>query len=233
MGYASGTSPSCHLAELHRDVASVPQELGDCRRLRREVIGIARHQDEREGGANGDAAGDERGAPRGAARLAVVVGEAHPFCRQAIEVRRGGTAHGAAAVAAEIAPADVVGHDHHDVRSLAVADSRRRRLRRGVGASSPRCRASERVSLMARFSLHHNARLQRPHWPRSISTDGAPFGDGTRVPAILSRSARRSSGCSWSRSETRATVTGRGRTVDLASRRGATAQAIASGGFLC
>ncbi len=59
-------------------------------------------------------AGQKRGAPGGAALLAVVVQEAEPFVRDAIDVRRL-VAHQAVAVAAQVGDADVVAEDDENV----------------------------------------------------------------------------------------------------------------------
>ena len=54
------------LADLDGGVALLPQELGDRRGFRGEVVGITRQQHQRERGADRDAAGDERGTAGGA-----------------------------------------------------------------------------------------------------------------------------------------------------------------------
>src|SRR6476661_6799555 len=96
-------------AKLHRRVVRLLQILGDGRGLLGEAVRIAGGEHGGERGADWNAAGDEGGAPCRAARLAIIIDEAHTFGSKTIEVRRGRAAHGAAAIAAEIAPADVVG----------------------------------------------------------------------------------------------------------------------------
>ena len=59
--------------------------------------------------------GDEGGASGGAALFAVPVGEHRAFFGDAVDVRRA-VAHHAVIVGAHVEPADVVGHDHQDVR---------------------------------------------------------------------------------------------------------------------
>ena len=113
------------LAELPGGVAHRLQRGGDRRRLRRHADRRARLADRREAGADRQLAGDEVGAARGAARFGVVVGEAHAFGREPVEVRRAHR-HDALVVGADVRPADVVAHDHDDVGLLARRLSKRR-----------------------------------------------------------------------------------------------------------
>ena len=107
-------------AKLHRGVVRLLQKLGDGRCLFGETVGVAWCQHGGKRRADRDAAGDEGGAAGGAARLAIIIDEAHAFGGETIEVRCRRAAHNAAAIAAEIAPADVVGHDDHDIGGLSV-----------------------------------------------------------------------------------------------------------------
>ena len=59
--------------------------------------------------------GDEGRAPRGAALLAIPVGKQRAFLGDPVDVGRA-VAHHAQIVGAHIEPADVVGHDHENVR---------------------------------------------------------------------------------------------------------------------
>ena len=65
-------------------------------------------------GADRQLAGDEVGAAGGAARLGVVVGEAHAFRGEPVEVRRLAR-HDTLVVGADVEPADIVAHDDKDV----------------------------------------------------------------------------------------------------------------------
>jgi hypothetical protein len=103
------------LAELSGRVAMILQQLRD-----RGIFGLkagrrSGHADFREPGAEARLSGDERRAARGATLLAVRVGEAHSFVRQAVDIRRA-IAHEAIAVAAQVRDADVVTPDDENVR---------------------------------------------------------------------------------------------------------------------
>ena len=106
------------LAELAGGVAHRLQRRRDRRCLRRHADRRARLADRREAGADRQLAGDEVGAPRRAACFSVIVGEAHAFGREAVEVGRAHR-HDALVVRADIGPADIVAHDHDDVGLLA------------------------------------------------------------------------------------------------------------------
>ena len=107
------------LAELAGGVAEILEELPDGRVLGLQAERGARHADLREAGADRRLPGDEGGAAGGAALLPVEVGEHRAFLRDAVEVGRA-IAHQAVVVAAEIEPADVVGHDEQDVRLVGL-----------------------------------------------------------------------------------------------------------------
>ena len=77
----------------------------------------ARHADLGQAGADRVLAGDERGAAGGAALLAVIVGEGDALVGDAVDVGRA-VAHLAAAVVADVPPADVVAPENEDVRFL-------------------------------------------------------------------------------------------------------------------
>ena len=68
-------------------------------------------------GSDRQFAGDEVGATRRAARLGVVVGEAHAFRGELVEVRRA-PGHDFLVVGADVEPADIIAHDKDDVRPL-------------------------------------------------------------------------------------------------------------------
>ena len=82
-----------------------------------QADGGARHAHLGQPGADRVLAGDERGAAGGAALLAVVVGEGHALVGDAVDVGRA-VAHLAAAVVADVPPADVVAPEDQDVRLL-------------------------------------------------------------------------------------------------------------------
>ena len=107
------------LAELAGGVAEVLQELRDRRVLGLEAERGAGHADLGEAGADRRLAGDEGGAAGGAALLAVEVGEHRAFLGDAVDVGRA-IAHDAVVVAADVEPADVVGHDEQDVRLVGL-----------------------------------------------------------------------------------------------------------------
>jgi len=130
--------PEVVLAELSCGVAKRFEQLGDSRVLRSNADIRAWQPDFRKARADRRLSRDEGGAPCSAALLAVPVGEHRAFVTDAIDVRRAVT-HDAAVVYARIEPADVVAHDHQDVR---LASRRRRggllrllslRLRRQAG----------------------------------------------------------------------------------------------------
>ena len=81
----------------------------DRRRLGGHPDPGARLAHRRQAGADRDLSGDEARSPGGAARLGVVVGEAHPLRRHAIEVRRAAR-HDTAVVRTDVEPPDVVTH---------------------------------------------------------------------------------------------------------------------------
>ena len=106
------------LAELAGGVAHGFQRRRDGRRLRRHADRGAGLADRGKAGADRQFAGDEVGASCRAARLGVVVGEAHAFGGELVEVWRPAR-HDALVVGADVEPADVIAHDEDDVRPLA------------------------------------------------------------------------------------------------------------------
>ena len=111
----------------HGDVGLLPAFLG------------AGQADLGHAGADGDGAADEGRATRRAALLRVVIGEAHAFLGDAIDVRRL-VAHHAAVVVADVPGADVVAPDDEDV-GLFV-----RRLGRSRGAKKHHASHQQRIS---------------------------------------------------------------------------------------
>ena len=103
------------LAELAGRVAERLEQLGDGRVFRLQPDVGAGHPHLGQPGADRVLAGDEGGAARGAALLGVVVGEGHAFVGDAVDVGRA-VAHLAAAVVADVPPADVVAPEDQDVR---------------------------------------------------------------------------------------------------------------------
>ena len=76
--------------------------------------------------------GDERRASRRAGLLSVVIGEQRALACESVDVRRA-AAHHAAVVGTDVPDADVVGHDHDDVR-FACGSHRTLRL---IAANGP------------------------------------------------------------------------------------------------
>ena len=103
------------LAELAGGVAERLEQFGDRRIFRLQADIGAGHADLGQPGADRVLAGDERGAAGRAALLAVVVGEGHALVGDAVDVGRA-VAHLAAAVVADVPPADVVAPEDEDVR---------------------------------------------------------------------------------------------------------------------
>ena len=129
------------LAELAGRVALRLQGGGDRRGLGRHADVGAGLADGGHAGADRQLAGDEVGAAGGAARLRVVVGEQHAFGGELVEVRRL-SRHDAAAVGADVEPADIVAHDDEDVRLLGVLGEGGR-SRRESGDRHPEHEASK------------------------------------------------------------------------------------------
>src|SRR6516165_480683 len=77
-----------------------------------------------QSGAKRDLPGAEIGAAGGAARFGVVIGEAHAIGGKLVEIWRL-AGHDALVIGADIEPADVVTHDHENIR----LGARRRLLR--------------------------------------------------------------------------------------------------------
>jgi hypothetical protein len=74
--------------------------------------------DRGEAGAQRNLSGDEVGAAGGTARFRIIIGEAHAFSGELVEVRRL-SRHHALMIGADVEPADVVTHDDEDVGLLA------------------------------------------------------------------------------------------------------------------
>src|SRR5947207_10818347 len=107
------------LSGVVRAIPVLLKEFGDSWHFLANMVRVARSDHRRESGADRDPPGDERGATRGATRLAIPIREARTLCCQPVEIRCRCTARNAATIAAEVAPADVVGHDNDNVRFLA------------------------------------------------------------------------------------------------------------------
>jgi hypothetical protein len=91
--------------------------------LSRSIRDRLRQTHPRQPGTKGTLAGDKSGAAGGAALLAVIVGRQRAFLGKPIDVRRA-LAHDARVIRADIRPADSVGHDDENIRSLAGTASR-------------------------------------------------------------------------------------------------------------
>ena len=96
------------------------EQLGNRRVFLLQADVGARHADLGEAGADRVLAGEEGGAAGGAALLAVVVGEGNALVADAVDVGRA-VAHLAAAVVADVPPADVVAPQDEDVRLLGLS----------------------------------------------------------------------------------------------------------------
>ena len=107
------------LAELPGGVAERLQGFRDAHVFGVKSDGRTGQTDFGQAGPDRRLPGDEGCAPRGAALLAVPVGEQRAFLGDTVDVRRA-VAHDAQIVGAHIEPADVVGHDHQDVRLAAA-----------------------------------------------------------------------------------------------------------------
>ena len=145
------------LAELPGGVAERLQGFRDT-----HVFGVkpdvrAGQADLGQAGPDRRLSGDERCASGGATLLAVPVGEQRAFLGDAVDVGRA-VAHDAQIVGADIEPADVVGHDHEDVR-LAAGRSRRA-SRRGL------------LRLRERAGCHRRGRHQRRRAEQDIAAVG-------------------------------------------------------------
>ncbi len=103
------------LAEFRGRVTEMFQQPSEGRHLFADadrVVGQTHHM---QTGSDRKLAGDERRSTRGAAGLGVIVGEAHAFRGDAVDIGRI-AAHHAVVVAAQVRPTQVVGHDHQDIR---------------------------------------------------------------------------------------------------------------------
>ena len=128
------------LADGLGHVARVGEDLRQ-RDLALQPAGHAVHRRDQQAVAHRQPPGHDRRAGRRARRLAVTRREQQPFAREPVDVRRRRADRDAAAVAAEVAPADVVHQDHEHVRAAPGARDERvelglRGLARGRGARS-------------------------------------------------------------------------------------------------
>ena len=105
------------LAELAGGVSHGLEDLRDRYRLVGNAQRRARLSDRRQSGPDRQFAGNEVCAPRRAACLGVIVGEAHSLVGQSVKIGSP-PGHDALIVDADIRPADVIAHNHDDVRLL-------------------------------------------------------------------------------------------------------------------
>ena len=105
------------LAELTGGVAHRLERGGDGRRLCRQADIGACLTHGGQSGADRQFACDEIRATGGAARFSIVVGEAHSFRREPVEIRRL-SRHDALMIGANIEPTNIVAHNEEDVRLL-------------------------------------------------------------------------------------------------------------------
>ena len=109
------------LTEVAGRVAGALEHFGQARRGRLQAERVARLADGGHPRTDRVLAGDEGSAAGGRARLGVVVGEADALQADAVD-GRGGVAHRAHAVGADVLPADVVAPDDQDVGLFAGRD---------------------------------------------------------------------------------------------------------------
>ncbi|MCY1239475.1 hypothetical protein D9M72_522700 [compost metagenome] len=139
------------LAELAGGIALRLEQFGNGRVFRLQAEIGAGQADFRQAGADRRLAGDEGGAPGGAALLAIPIGEESTLIADAVDVGRA-IAHHAAVIDARIEPADIVAHDHQDVRLAAAGCGCCRLLRvgrrggNGKGCGGERTAAKQQVA---------------------------------------------------------------------------------------
>ncbi len=104
-------------ADLRRGVAVRLEKLGDGRVLVLQALLGGRHADFQQTGTEWGLPEDESGTTGGAGLLSVIIGEQRAFFGDAIDVGCA-AAHHAAVVGADIPDANVIGHDHDNVRLL-------------------------------------------------------------------------------------------------------------------
>ena len=97
-------------------IAARREKLRDRDLPRQQALRQPRGNRLQRAGADRVAAGHQLGARRHAIALHVEIQEAQPFRGERVDARRRRAAQHAAAVAAELAPAEVVGEDQYDVR---------------------------------------------------------------------------------------------------------------------
>ena len=155
----------CHLPTAWVTYPASERICGE-RDLALQSAGHAVHRGDQQPVAHRQPAGHDRRPGRGTGRLAVTRREHQPVTGEPIDVRCGSADGDAAAVAAEIAPADVVHEDHQHVRTAAgtgdervefglrvlVRGRRTRTVARGCGRRFDR--AGDRVDGRLRPSRH-------------------------------------------------------------------------------
>ena len=115
------------LADGLRDVAGLGEQLRQ-RDLALQAAWLAVHRRAVQAVAVGHAAGQQRGARRRAAGLGVAGRQLQAVARDPVEVRRRRADGDAAAVAAEVAPTDIVHEEDQDIGPLAAARDKIRDL---------------------------------------------------------------------------------------------------------
>src|SRR5215472_346259 len=125
--------------EILRLVAQVPltgivgaitvllKEFGDSWHFLANVVWVAWSDHRRKGRTYRDTAGDERGATRRATRLSVPIRETRALCCETVQIRCRRAPRNAAAIATEVAPADIVGHKNNNVWFFICRTRTRRR----------------------------------------------------------------------------------------------------------
>src|SRR5712671_7848050 len=103
------------LANLSRGVAIGLEQFGDRRILVLKALLGRRHANFEQPGAERRLAQDKRSPARRAGLLSVVVSEQRAFLGDAVDVGCA-PAHHSPMVSADVPDADVVGHDHDDIR---------------------------------------------------------------------------------------------------------------------
>src|SRR5271170_7845699 len=111
------------LADLRRGVTKRFEQLGNCRVFVLQALFGGWQPDVQQTRAERRLTSNERGPPRSAGLLRVVIGEECALIGDSVNVRRA-PAHHAAMVGTDVPYADIVRHDHDDVRLLGPRLSR-------------------------------------------------------------------------------------------------------------
>src|SRR6185437_2575581 len=149
------------LAELPGRIAERLQRLGDRHVLGLQPHGGGRQSDLGQPGADGRLPGNECRAAGGTALLGIPVGEQRTLFGDTVDVGRP-VLHHPHVVGADIEPADVVAHDHQDIRlSAARRGGSRRPLLLGLGDPHWRARPECDRSGQAGAAEEDSAAVQR------------------------------------------------------------------------